>query len=109
MKDLISPSIHDVTKAILEDYGHGRPIDKLDVFNQPDTKVIYELINELVRVAYPGFSKDKAYRIYDIIVLTAALTLGFSTSCSPVPGSGTGSVLSFEHPAASSATAVSTP
>ena len=66
MKDLISPSIHDVTKAILEDYGHGRPIDKLDVFNQPDTKVIYELINELVRVAYPGFSKDKAYRIYDI-------------------------------------------
>lgn len=66
MKDLISPAIHATTQAILADYGKGRSIDKLDVFNQPDTKVIYEIINELVRVAYPGFSKDKHYRIYDI-------------------------------------------
>ena len=66
MKDLISPAIHETTQAILADYDQGRSIDKLDVFNQPDTKVIYELINELVRIAYPGFSKDKHYRIYDI-------------------------------------------
>lgn len=66
MKDLIFPAIHETTQAILADYDKGRSIDKLDVFNQPDTKVIYELINELVRVAYPGFSKDKHYRIYDI-------------------------------------------
>ena len=38
----------------------------MDVFNQPDTKVIHELIEELVRIAYPGFSKDENYRIYDI-------------------------------------------
>ena len=66
MKDLISPSIHDVTQAILADYDHGRPIDKLDIFNQPDSKVIYELIGELTRIAYPGFVKDKAYRLYDV-------------------------------------------
>ena len=66
MKDLISPEIHDITRAILADYDGNRSIDKLDVFNQPDAKVIHELINELVRVAYPGFSKDKHYRIYDI-------------------------------------------
>ncbi len=66
MKELISTKIHDITREIIADYDKKRHIDKLDVFNQPDTKVIYELIQELVRVAYPGFTKDKSYRIYDI-------------------------------------------
>lgn len=66
MKDLISAEINGITSEIIKDYGRNRPIDKLDVFNQPDTKVIYELIQELVRVAYPGFVKDTHYRIYDI-------------------------------------------
>ena len=66
MKDLISAEINGITSEIIKDYSRNRPIDKLDVFNQPDTKVIYELIQELVRVAYPGFVKDTHYRIYDI-------------------------------------------
>ena len=66
MKDLISPAIHDITQTVLADYDNGRPIDKLDVFNQPDTRVIYEIVNELIRIAFPGFSKDEHYRIYDI-------------------------------------------
>ena len=66
MRDLISAEINGITRGIIEDYEKQRPIDKLDVFNQPDTKVIYELIQELVRVAYPGFVKDTHYRIYDI-------------------------------------------
>lgn len=66
MQDIISPEIHAYTQRILSDYDANRPIDKLDVFNQPDTKVIHELIEELVRIAYPGFSKDENYRIYDI-------------------------------------------
>ena len=66
MQDIISPEIHAYTQRILADYDENRPIDKLDVFNQPDTKVIHELIEELVRIAYPGFSKDENYRIYDI-------------------------------------------
>ena len=66
MQDFISPQIGAITQTILDDYGKKRAIDKLDVFNQPDTKVIHELIEELIRVAYPGFSKDKYYRVYDI-------------------------------------------
>ena len=66
MQDFISPQIGAITQTILDDYAKKRPIDKLDVFNQPDTKVIHELIEELIRVAYPGFSKDKHYRVYDI-------------------------------------------
>jgi serine O-acetyltransferase len=66
MKDLISPAIQGITKSIVKDYQNGRSIDKLDVFNQPDTKVIKEIIEELIRIAYPGFSKDQHYRIYNI-------------------------------------------
>lgn len=66
MQDFISPQIGAITQTILDDYAKKRAIDKLDVFNQPDTKVIHELIEELIRVAYPGFSKDKNYRVYDI-------------------------------------------
>ena len=66
MQDFISPQIGAITQTILDDYAKKRAIDKLDVFNQPDTKVIHELIEELIRVAYPGFSKDKHYRVYDI-------------------------------------------
>lgn len=66
MQDFISPQIGAITQTILADYNKKRAIDKLDVFNQPDTKVIHELIDELIRVAYPGFSKDKHYRVYDI-------------------------------------------
>jgi serine O-acetyltransferase len=66
MQDLIGQDIKKITQDILVDYDKARHIDKLDVFNQPDTKVIYELIGELTRVAYPGYVKDPHYRIYDI-------------------------------------------
>ena len=66
MQDIIGREIKNISKAIIGDYDKGRHIDKLDVFNQPDTKVIYELIHELTRVAYPGYVKDNHYRIYDI-------------------------------------------
>jgi len=66
MQDMIGQEIKSITQDILADYDKERHIDKLDVFNQPDTKVIYELIGELTRVAYPGYVKDPNYRIYDI-------------------------------------------
>jgi len=66
MQDIIGKEIKSISTAIIDDYDKGRHIDKLDVFNQPDTKVIYELIHELTRVAFPGYVKDNNYRIYDI-------------------------------------------
>ena len=66
MQDIIGKEIKSISTAIIDDYDKGRHIDKLDVFNQPDTKVIYELIHELTRVAFPGYVKDNTYRIYDI-------------------------------------------
>ena len=35
MKNIIEHEISQITKSILDDYGTGRNIDKMDLFNQP--------------------------------------------------------------------------
>lgn len=66
MSDKITPVIHELAGKILDDYEQKRPIDKLDVFNQPRLDIIYALTDKLCRIAFPGYTKDPEYRIYDI-------------------------------------------
>ena len=42
--DTLEGSIHDLTQNILADYTAGRPIDRIEPFNQPDRDVIIALI-----------------------------------------------------------------
>ena len=66
MPDMISERIHGIVDGILADYEQGRSIDKLDVFRQPDRQMITELTDKLFRVIFPGYFKDKSYRIYSV-------------------------------------------
>ena len=66
MSDIIGRNIPGVIDSILTDYEQGRSIDKLDVFSQPDRKLVTELTLKLIRVIFPGFYKDQAYRIYNV-------------------------------------------
>lgn len=66
MSDMISNSIQGAIHGILSDYEKGRSIDKLDVFRQPDRRMITELTEKLFRVVYPGFFKDRSYRVYNV-------------------------------------------
>jgi serine O-acetyltransferase len=50
---------------ILADYGHERVIDRLEMFTQPDRHAIEELIGKLLRLVFPGYYRDYAYRIYN--------------------------------------------
>ena len=61
----IEKEIEGIVDGILEDYGHGRDIDKLDPFQHPDKAVVIDMIGKLLRIVYPGSSRDKAYRIYN--------------------------------------------
>ena len=63
---MISNGIQGAIQGILSDYEKGRSIDKLDVFRQPDRHMITELTEKLFRVVYPGFFKDRSYRIYNV-------------------------------------------
>ena len=61
----IEQQIEGVVDSILEDYRHGRDIDKLDPFQHPDKDIVIDMIGKLLRIVYPGFSRDRAYRIYN--------------------------------------------
>lgn len=54
----IQNEISDLTRAILNDYSLGRAIDRIEPFRQPDKEVIRELIDELLRIIYPGYYRD---------------------------------------------------
>ena len=60
----IETQIESIVDGILEDYRQDRDIDKMDLFGQPDKEVIIDMIGKLLRIVYPGYSRDKAYRIY---------------------------------------------
>lgn len=65
MKNNIQKEISGIVHAILEDYGNGRAIDQMDIFNQPDRDAVIDIINKLLRIFFPGYYRDRAYRIYN--------------------------------------------
>ena len=58
--------IQGLTDFILEDYENGRPIDRLEMFTQPDRQIIESLIGKLFRLVFPGYYRDYNYRIYNL-------------------------------------------
>ena len=63
--EYLEQQIEGVVDAILEDYRHERDIDKLDILRLPDKDVVIDVIQKLRRIVFPGFSRDKNYRIYN--------------------------------------------
>ena len=61
----IEQQIEGIVDSILEDYRHGRDIDKLDPFQHSDKAVVLDMIGKLLRIVYPGASRDRDYRIYN--------------------------------------------
>ena len=55
----------EIVDIILEDYRSGRSIDRMDPFAHPDKQVVIDMIGKLMRIVYPGFTRDKNYRIYN--------------------------------------------
>ncbi len=63
--DTITAQIEAVVDLILEDYGHGRDIDRMEFFCRPDKEVVIDMVEKLWRIVYPGSSLDKRFRIYN--------------------------------------------
>ena len=62
----IETQIEGIVDSILEDYRQNRNIDKMDLFGQPDKAVIIDMIDKLIRIVYPGYFREKTYRIYNV-------------------------------------------
>ena len=61
----IELEIEGIVDGILEDYRHGRDIDKLTQRYDPDKEIIIDMIGKLLRIVYPGAFREKTYRIYN--------------------------------------------
>lgn len=73
MSSVIDNEIEGIVNNILEDYKNDRAIDKMDhVFNQIDQDVITDILHKLMRIIFPGYYKDRAYRLYS---MSSALTV----------------------------------
>ena len=61
----IEQKIEQVVDSILNDYAQGRDIDRMEQFARPDKDVVIDIIEKLRRIVFPGYFKDKNYRIYN--------------------------------------------
>ena len=61
----IEERIEQVVDSILSDYGQGRDIDKIELRQHPDKEVITDIIRKLLRIVYPGYFREKSFRMYN--------------------------------------------
>ena len=57
--------IESVVDSILLDYAGDRDIDRLELTRTPDKDAVIDIIEKLRRIVFPGYFKDKNYRIYN--------------------------------------------
>ena len=62
---MIEQQVEAIVDSILADYQFGRSIDKMDPFEHPDKDVVIDMIGKLRRIVFPGFSRDRSYRMYN--------------------------------------------
>ena len=63
--NVIEERIESVVDRILSDYSQGRDIDRMDLSRQPDKDIVLDIITKLRRIIFPGYSRDRNFRIYN--------------------------------------------
>lgn len=66
MPNIIEQEIGTIVSDILNDYKEGRSIDKMDLFNQPQKKIVIEIVHKLLKIIYPGYFRDGSYKFYNL-------------------------------------------
>lgn len=66
MSKKIENKIKDIVNDILKDYEDDRVIDNIELYDQPDTNIVVEMMDKLLAIIYPGFFREKAYRFYNM-------------------------------------------
>ena len=61
----IELQIENLVDTILADYQNGRDIDKMDLKRHPDKEVVIDMIGKLLRIVFPGYTREKGYRMYN--------------------------------------------
>ena len=66
MHELIQESeVEKAVQTIFADYNRGKHIDNIDIYNRPDQAEIQTILQNLIRVVYPGHFRDRSHKIYN--------------------------------------------
>ena len=73
MENQIKTTIDEIVNTILDDYKDDKIINQDAVFTQPDSDIVSDILQKLIKIVYPGFYRDKAYRFYNLNHRTTVL------------------------------------
>ncbi len=62
----IEYKIKRLTESLMDDYGKGRVIDEIKMFEYPDRYVVIDILEKLRIVIYPGYYRNRNYRTYTV-------------------------------------------
>ena len=57
--------INDIVNAIISDFDGGKNIDAIKFFGNPDKEEVRELVEHFFRIVFPGYFRDRSYKIYN--------------------------------------------
>ena len=66
MAHRLEKDVNRLVESIMEDYEHGRDIDVVENFVQPNKDDIVKIITQIQNMIFPGYYKNKNYRIYTV-------------------------------------------
>ena len=66
MAHRLERDVNSLVEKIMEDYEQERDIDVVENFEHPNRDDIVKIITQLQNIIFPGYYKNKNYRIYTV-------------------------------------------
>ena len=57
--------IENIVETVIADFKENKVIDAVNIFNKPDKAEVTLLVENLLRIIYPGYFRDRTYKIYN--------------------------------------------
>lgn len=64
-KTVVVREIEGIVNTLFQDYENGRTIDKISLYNKPDKNEVRELTRELLQIVFPGYFRDRSFKVYN--------------------------------------------
>ena len=66
MAHKLETRITHLVEDYLVDYAEGKDIDHVETFDHPDKEIVIDLIGKLRELVFPGYFRNKSYRVYTV-------------------------------------------
>jgi len=66
MSESMNQRINALADSLMEDYGRGRTIDEIKMFEYPDKDIVIDILEKIKIVIYPGYYRNRNYRTYTV-------------------------------------------